>query len=173
MFKLPHYLAFTGILSVFLIGICWLKGEKPGWRWGEQTASSEKVNHRGLLLFHLFLGPLLLGFAFYVRTHLPTEINWACGYRTTTSTQSQEVWDEAQRFSTNTMIVAALITIAYQAVSCFTMKPIVSLLTSSAVLVLFLCASIPVTELHLRQHFDENGKRITAPSAEQPPERHE
>ena len=28
------YLAYVAILCVLLIGICWLKGEPPRWRWG-------------------------------------------------------------------------------------------------------------------------------------------
>ncbi len=30
-----HYLAYVAVLCVLLIGICWLKGEPPRWRWGE------------------------------------------------------------------------------------------------------------------------------------------
>jgi hypothetical protein len=32
--NLAAYLVYVGILSVALIGVCWLKGEPPGWRWG-------------------------------------------------------------------------------------------------------------------------------------------
>uniref|UniRef100_UPI003365538F hypothetical protein n=1 Tax=Variovorax jilinensis TaxID=3053513 RepID=UPI003365538F len=28
------FLAATGVLSLGLVGICWLKGEPPKWRWG-------------------------------------------------------------------------------------------------------------------------------------------
>ena len=171
--QMPQYLAYTGILTGLLIAVSWWKGEKPAWRWGEHTAAAAlpKASRRGLLFFHVFMGPLLLAFAFYVRTHLPAEINGTYGYRTATSMQNQEIWDEAQRFSANAMIAAAAITILYQAISCFTMKPLVSILTSSGVLVLVLCAAIPVTEMHLKKHFDQDGRRITAITAEQPPER--
>ncbi len=171
--QLPFYLAFTGILSVLLIGVCWLKGEKPAWRWGGRTAASEKRSRRGMLVCHVFLGPLLLGFALYVRTHLPPEINGFYGYKTAMSMQTQEVWDEAQRFSANLMVVAALITIAYQGVSLVTMKPLVSFLTSSGVLVVALVSTIPITELHLKKHFDAQGRSITASTAQQPPGREE
>jgi hypothetical protein len=35
----PHkaiapYLAYVAILCALLVGICWLKGEPPRWRWG-------------------------------------------------------------------------------------------------------------------------------------------
>jgi hypothetical protein len=29
------YLAYVAVLCVLLIGICWLKGEPPRWRWGK------------------------------------------------------------------------------------------------------------------------------------------
>ena len=28
------YLMYIAVLSLLLIGICWLKGEPPRWRWG-------------------------------------------------------------------------------------------------------------------------------------------
>lgn len=31
---LAAYLAYIGILAILLIGIGWLKGEPPRWRWG-------------------------------------------------------------------------------------------------------------------------------------------
>ena len=31
---LAAYLIYVTILSVALIGVCWLKGEPPRWRWG-------------------------------------------------------------------------------------------------------------------------------------------
>jgi hypothetical protein len=31
---LTAYLIYVVMLTVLLVGICWLKGEPPGWRWG-------------------------------------------------------------------------------------------------------------------------------------------
>jgi hypothetical protein len=28
------FAAYSGVMVIVLIIICWLKGEKPGWRWG-------------------------------------------------------------------------------------------------------------------------------------------
>jgi hypothetical protein len=28
------YLAYVAVLTALLVGICWLKGEPPRWRWG-------------------------------------------------------------------------------------------------------------------------------------------
>jgi len=30
------FLAYTGLVSIVLIIICFLKGEKPRWRWGKE-----------------------------------------------------------------------------------------------------------------------------------------
>jgi hypothetical protein len=32
--KLGPYLAYVGVLCALLVGVCWLKGEPPRWRWG-------------------------------------------------------------------------------------------------------------------------------------------
>jgi hypothetical protein len=158
--QLAGYIFFAGTLTVLLIAICWVKGEKPAWRWGGEVKSSPDLNRRGLLLFHLFLGPLLLGFALFIRIHLPPEINKIYGYRTHISMQSQEAWDEAQRCSANAMIIAALVTIIFQAASCFAMKPATSLLASAGVLVLVMVIAMAATELHLKRNFDPHGAEI-------------
>ena len=31
---LVGYLTYVAVLSAALIGVCWLKGEQPRWRWG-------------------------------------------------------------------------------------------------------------------------------------------
>jgi hypothetical protein len=31
---LGAYLAYVVLLSALLVGVCWLKGEPPRWRWG-------------------------------------------------------------------------------------------------------------------------------------------
>ncbi len=162
---LPHYLLYTIVLTALLVGICWLKGEPPRWRWGGDAATPPK-SPRALLLLHLLLGPLLFGFALYIHGTPPPEINETTGYRTATSMRGQEVWDEAQRYSANLMLAAAVVTIACQAVSIMTMKPLVSLLFSCAVLVLAMLAGLPLTERHLKRHFDEQGKSISSGALE-------
>ena len=34
--NMPAFLAWTGVLTVFLLACCWLKGEPPKWRWGQR-----------------------------------------------------------------------------------------------------------------------------------------
>jgi hypothetical protein len=33
------YLAYVGVLCVLLVAVCWLKGEPPRWRWGNDAGS--------------------------------------------------------------------------------------------------------------------------------------
>lgn len=172
------------LFSAFFI-ILWAKGETPRWRWGESdtgdhnanplvtsiststeygskpASTSGKSNARALLVTHLCFGPLMLAMSIYFSTHLPPKMNSTYGYRTFASFKSQEAWDEAQRFSTSCMIIAATVTFVYQIISIFTMKPLVSVLTSVGVLSLTLLLVIPITENHLKKNFYEHGKRIT------------
>ena len=30
-----HFVAYTAVLSVLLFAVCWLTGEPPRWRWGD------------------------------------------------------------------------------------------------------------------------------------------
>jgi hypothetical protein len=32
----PGFAAYTGVHSIVLIAICWVKGEPPQWRWGNK-----------------------------------------------------------------------------------------------------------------------------------------
>ena len=32
----PAFVAYTGLLSLLLVAICWLTGEPPRWRWGKE-----------------------------------------------------------------------------------------------------------------------------------------
>jgi hypothetical protein len=38
--NLVPYLAYVAALSLLLIGICWLKGEPPRWRWGNDEGDT-------------------------------------------------------------------------------------------------------------------------------------
>ena len=32
----PTYLAYTILLCALLVAVCWVKGERPRWRWGKK-----------------------------------------------------------------------------------------------------------------------------------------
>ena len=38
---LGRYLAYIAVLCGLLIGVCWLKGEPPRWRWGKVRRPTE------------------------------------------------------------------------------------------------------------------------------------
>jgi hypothetical protein len=33
--EVGSFVAYTAIVSVLLVAVCWLKGEPPRWRWGD------------------------------------------------------------------------------------------------------------------------------------------
>jgi uncharacterized membrane protein len=168
------YIAFLAVISVLLTLICYLTGEPPKWRWG--NASEDEARRRAaavivpnpsrviMLLTHLLLGPVILGVAIFFRVYPPAEINHSYGYRTATSMRSQEAWDEAQRYSANAMIIAGAVVVVYQVLSALTMKPALSLGTSVAVLLLAIFAVVPITEAHLKNTFDGQGRRMVLPA---------
>jgi hypothetical protein len=151
--RIIPFLIYVTALTGFLVLICWITGEPPRWRWGGQTVDAPRPNPRSQLLVHLFLGPLILAIAIYFRVYPPEHVNSNYGYRTPTSMQSQAAWDEAQRYSANIMLIVAVALITYQIISCFIMRPVLSVATSLALLLLFVFATIPLTESHLKEKF--------------------
>jgi hypothetical protein len=39
---LPIFLGYVALLSLALIAVCWLKGEPPRWRWGDDECARHK-----------------------------------------------------------------------------------------------------------------------------------
>ncbi len=161
------YLVYLTVLTLLLMLVCFLKGEPARWHWGDtaETAGGTPAlpvqpGRASLLVMHLFIGPVILGVAIFFRVYPPAEINHSYGYRTATSMRSQEVWDEAQLYSANVMIAAAVAVVLYQALSSVLMKPGLSLATSAIVLLLAVFAVLPITEAHLKNTFDARGHRI-------------
>lgn len=114
-------------------------------------------------LAHLCLGPLILIIAIIFYKYPPKTINHVYGYRTNRSMRSQPAWDEAQRFSSRWMLIMAIITTGYQVVSIFIMPYRASTLSSAIVLCVLLIAVLPITERHLKQRFDGEGKPLDYP----------
>lgn len=157
--------AFVSVWTLALIVICWIKGEPLAWRWGNTSNPARKSDPRAYLVIHAFFGPLILGLGILFYAQPPSSMNHTYGYRTTASFQSQDAWDEAQRFSAKVMIAAALATIAYQAISTRIMKPQVALLTSAVITVLAVIAVVPITEAHLKSHLDRHGQKFVQPAS--------
>ena len=110
------------------------------------------------LIAQLFIGPLFLVLAIIFRAFPPKSINSFYGYRTAYSMTSQEVWDEANRYSFNLMLWIGIIVTLTQVVLQFTVEGDLKMLIPTIMLVTLLIAMIPATEVHLRKHFDKEGK---------------
>jgi len=153
-------LANTIVLSGILWHICRKKGEPLAWRWGEKTAASRKANPRGYLVFHVFLGPVLLLAGCQLYFFPPASVNGIYGYKTAAAFQSQDAWDEAQRYSAKVMIGLALATLLLQGLAIRATRPEVSILVSVVPLLVAVIAVVPITEAHLKHTFDQHGNRI-------------
>ena len=42
----PKCIAFVVVLAVLLIGVCWLTGEPPRWRWGDDDPGSTNTRYQ-------------------------------------------------------------------------------------------------------------------------------
>ncbi len=162
------YVAYLTVISLLLLLACYAKGEPARWRWGDTSdldrparpASGGGSGASGQLLMHLFLGPVILGVAIFFRVYPPEKINHTYGYRTAAAMCSQEAWDDAQEYSAKAMSVAGAVVVLYQILSLFIMRPGLSLVTSTIVLMLAIFAVLPITEAHLKKTFDARGQRI-------------
>jgi hypothetical protein len=170
--SMGSYLVYLTVLTLLLMLVCYATGEPARWRWGGASdlethghpAARPEPGRAGQLVMHLFIGPVILGIAIFFRVYPPAEINHTYGYRTATSMRSQEAWDEAQRYSANAMMIAGAAVVLYQLLSALTMKPALSLGTSVAVLLLAIFAVVPITEAHLKNTFDGQGRRMVLPA---------
>ena len=113
------------------------------------------------ILTQLLIGPLFLILAIIFRTFPPKTINGVYGYRTPYSMKSQEVWDEANKFSFNLIIGVGIIITLTQLIFHFSLKGHLKLTIPTILLVVLLVAIIPITEVHIRKHFDKEGKPRT------------
>jgi uncharacterized membrane protein len=105
----------------------------------------------------LMIGPLMLIVSLIFIIFPPKKINWLYGYRTSRSMKSQAVWDEGNRYSARLMLWISVITTAVQLVCTILLSMKVAIGIAAGVLVTLLLASIPVTENHLKKHFDDEG----------------
>ena len=135
--------------TALLIWICFKKGEKLQWRFGSKDQFSPKQVKVFSVFAHILMSPLILALGIWLYCNPPQDIGHF-GYRTPTSMQNDIMWDEAQIYSARVLIIAACISLTYQTISFFTMKPEISLITSSMVMVFCIVIVLPLTELHLK-----------------------
>ncbi|MEQ6121436.1 SdpI family protein [Reichenbachiella sp. MALMAid0571] len=111
------------------------------------------------ILPQFMIGPLLLLLSIVFKLFPPKKINYLYGYRTKRSMKNQETWDEANRYSFNLMIPIGIITTLLQGIFYFTLGSKNAVAIASAVMVVLLLITIPMTENHLKKNFDNEGKR--------------
>ncbi|MDN5200064.1 SdpI family protein [Fulvivirgaceae bacterium BMA10] len=93
------------------------------------------------------------------RAFPPRKVNPIYGYRSSLSMKNQETWDEANRYSTNLMLIVSLMTTGFQVLGYFLLEPVVSILTACGILVVGLVLLMISTEKHLKKLFDPDGNR--------------
>jgi uncharacterized membrane protein len=104
-----------------------------------------------ILVLNLMLGPLMLVLAILFKRFPAKKINHIYGYRTPRSMKSQEAWDCANRYSSNSFVVIAALICLVQVVLWSLLPPNDAILWITGVLVAGVIAVIPLTEWHLRK----------------------
>ena len=111
------------------------------------------------MLNSLIFGLVTLGFGIIPKIVKPKKINSWYGYRTDMSMKNEEIWNEANKYSTNQYIIAGVILtivgrIGYQFLNNKTyLVPLIAFVP-------ILMVTVFTTEKHLSKIFDENGVRI-------------
>ena len=75
--------------------------------------------------------------------------------------KSKESWEEGNRYSSNLMILAAVLTCITQIITQYTIKGEWMFLVPVIVMCVLLVAIIPLTEIHLKKLFDKEGKPLS------------
>jgi len=104
----------------------------------------------------LALGFLLL--SFYFKKNPPKTINSWYGYRTHSSTKNQNTWDEANRFSGQTMVRLSILYCLISLILYFKVGGQSSFQLSGMILAALSVSTLIFTEVHLKKMFDKEGK---------------
>ncbi|MEY8001018.1 SdpI family protein [Clostridium sp. Mt-5] len=107
----------------------------------------------------LVFGMVTLAFGIIPKIVKPKKINSWYGYRTNISMKNQDTWNEGNRYSTNEYILAGIILIILGNIGYYFLQGkgyLVPLIGCIPVLIF----TVFTTEKHLKNTFDENGKRI-------------
>lgn len=105
-----------------------------------------------------FTGGICAVCGFIFRIFPPHKINYIYGYRTKFSMKNQDTWDEAQRYSSNSLIILGLI---YMGLG-FLIDQFLSGFNTEYKVIIFLVGIIfmlIIDEVHLRRIFNNDGTR--------------
>lgn len=104
----------------------------------------------------LILGILFLVIGLFFNFFPPQKINSFYGYRTSTSMESQEKWDFAQKFSAVKTIQGSVFLLAVSCLGLFDLTQNQQNLIGIAAVLIFLIAVIFLTEKALKKQFPKS-----------------
>ncbi|MFC5269325.1 SdpI family protein [Adhaeribacter terreus] len=114
---------------------------------------------------HLSFIGLISGFIFVVaglvlRFFPPKKINWYYGYRTAKSMRNHEIWRAGNRYAAQLLWQLGLVMMLIGAFT-FPLGPsaFTGILAGIILMLLLVGATYYFTEKHLKDHFDEQGRR--------------
>lgn len=113
-----------------------------------------------ILTAHIFLAIIISALSIYFKSRPPKGMNPLYGYRTRTSMRNPDTWEEANRFSAGLQVKFALAFVGFDMLSYCLIGGLNSFYLSCSFLTLGSIAIIPITEYHLRNTFDQEGKRL-------------
>jgi len=104
------------------------------------------------------LGLIFLAAGLFFKFFPPPNMNRIYGHRSSFSMKNQDTWDEAQRYSANTMVIVGLIFIAFG----FVLNGLIKNLGNNYEMAIFIAGIIIMLifdEGHLRRIFNKDGTR--------------
>jgi uncharacterized membrane protein len=108
----------------------------------------------------MLIAPILMAVAVLFRIFPPKRINPLYGYRTERSMSSQEIWDEANRYSANLLLVLSAALCGYACAAMALFEGTVPALSTAAGAVAGLIALVALTERHLNRTFGRDGTKM-------------
>ena len=109
---------------------------------------------------HLLIGPLMLVISLIFFYFPPKKINHIYGHRTSMSMKNQDTWKEANKRSTNMMLLVSALTCIFQLIGIvFNINQLTTILYATVFLVASLIIGVIVIEKQLKAIFDEDGNR--------------
>lgn len=108
--------------------------------------------------FFVYTPVIMILLALVYKYFPPRKINNLYGYRTWRSKRSQQVWDEGNRYSANAILLIGFVVLLLSAISHALLTLEIAIISVQVATVGGLLLSIPLTERHLKKHFDEDGK---------------
>jgi uncharacterized membrane protein len=106
-----------------------------------------------MLLLNIILALSILGISYAFKKFCPDKINDFVGYRTKRSMSSQEAWDLANRYSSDTLFKCAIWVVMFQLMAMFILPKVIVLLITVSIWIAVLIGTIIMTEQKLKKKF--------------------